>query len=194
MKAYIIRAAIVLGVILVAVTGFLYISRDAQTSYDADVKIMVDQPSQIAAPGGAAGISKIVQLVPTYAEVVLSYSTAQAVAGRLSGVTPEDVHGSLSATPIKDTQILVIQAHSNDAEKTINIATETSNVFIDRIEQQDEEFNVKPEDRMVLTVVEPASYVRANVPARTRTAEIVALVAALVSISGIAVFENARSY
>lgn len=187
------RVMFVLIVTILAIVTASYAVRGAEATYDADVKILVGQPQVIGSTVGGSSLSKILQLLPTYVEMVYSYSIAEKVVNNLPfSVTPQEVQGSLSAKQITQTQILVITGHQNDPEKAKAIATAGSQALIDTVKSQQSEAKVKPEDDIVFSILEPANLAQANPPHKTRTIALAAIAALLVSVGAVIVFDNAR--
>lgn len=186
------RAVFVLAIVLV-VTGIAFFTTSgAEPKYDSTVKLLVDQPQTIGLPSGITNVSKLQQLVPTYAQLVMSYSTAEGVAAMVPGVSALEVMNSINATAIEKTQILVINVRHSDARKSMDISTAAAQVLMNRISDQQQQLQLKPEERLIISVVEPAAYVKPILPNRKRSILMAALAALIVSTGAVIVFENAR--
>lgn len=187
------RVMFVVAVTMLATAVAFFALRGAVVTYDADVKILVDQPQIMGSPAGAANLNKILLLVPTYIEMVSSYSVTEKVASELSySTTAQEVQESLSAKQIANTQIMVVSARHDDSEKAKAIATAGSQALIDMIQSQQSEAKVKPEERFIFSILEPANLARANVPNRARTVFLAAVTALIVSVGAVIVFDSAR--
>lgn len=187
-----VLSVIFVVVIVVAAAGVsLYTTRDSKTRYVAVTKILVDQPQTLGLPVGATNVTKIQATIPTYAQVISSYSTAEKVAERLSDLSSEEVQASLTGKAVEKTQILVVEVNNRDSDKAVDIANEAAAVFIDNAVKQQDDDKLKREERLVYTVIEPAQ-VRAIVPQRQRTALISALAGFVVSLGAVIVFVNSR--
>lgn len=187
------RVMFVVAVTMLATAVAFFALRGAVVTYNADVKILVDQPQIMGSPAGAANLNKILLLVPTYIEMVSSYSVTEKVASELSySTTAQEVQESLSAKQIANTQIMVVSARHDDSEKAKAIATAGSQALIDMIQSQQSEAKVKPEDRFIFSILEPANLARANVPNRARTVFLAAVTALIVSVGAVIVFDSAR--
>lgn len=108
------------------------------------------------------------------------------------GVDADEAYAALQAAPIEDTQILTVTANSDEAQKAINIAMAAAGVLVHRIEKQQEENEVVPEQMIVLSIIDPASFAVVNKPNRERTILISAIAAFVLTMSAIIVFENSR--
>lgn len=192
MRFVLIRAFIIIAAILLAViAGIIYVNRQS-TTYDAKAKILIDQPRLILLPNGAVNpIIKIGQLMSTYVEEVQSYPMADEVAKRLSGVSTEEVQKSLSAAKIEDTQIFIIDANNSRAVRAQDIAATAADVFMEKVQKDQERAKVVPEDRLVLSVVDPPLS-KEIAPAKNKTIGMAALFGLVFSVSGVAIYENAR--
>lgn len=187
------RVMFVVAVTMLATAVAFFALRGAVVTYDADVKILVDQPQIMGSPEGGANLNKILLLVPTYIEMVSSYSVTEKVASELSySTTAQEVQESLSAKQIEKTQIMVVSARHDDSEKAKAIATAGSQALIDMIQSQQSEAKVKPEERFIFSILEPANLARANVPNRARTVFLAAVTALIVSVGAVIVFDSAR--
>lgn len=187
------RVMFVVAVTMLATVIAFFALRGAVVTYDADVKILVDQPQIMGSPAGGANLNKILLLVPTYIEMVYSYSVTEKVASELSNsTTTQEVQESLSAKQIEKTQIMVVSARHDDSEKAKAIATAGSQALIDMIQSQQSEAKVKPEERFIFSILEPANLARANVPNRARTVFLAAVTALIVSVGAVIVFDSAR--
>lgn len=187
------RVMFVVAVTVLATVVAFFALRGAVVTYDADVKILVDQPQIMGSPAGAANLNKILLLVPTYIEMVYSYSVTEKVASELSNsTTTQEVQKSLSAKQIANTQIMVVSARHDDSEKAKAIATAGSQALIDMIQSQQSEAKVKPEERFIFSILEPANLARANAPNRARTVFLAAVTALIVSVGAVIVFDSAR--
>lgn len=186
-RALIVAAAVVLPTIVA-----LIVTANTKSNFEATTKILIDQPSLVLTPQGAINpVGKIVQLIPTYVEIIQSYPTAEAVSKSLSNISTDEVKSSLTASKIEDTQVLKIQVNNSNASKAKQIASKTADVFIDKVSKDQENVKVNPENRLELSIIEPA-FVTEKAPAVTRTAGLAAVMGLVISISGIAIYENAK--
>ena len=202
MKSLLKRAAIVMAITVIAPIGayFAFVRNADTTYYTADVKILFDQPQAISSDQGSNSVNKIIQLLPTYEQVITSYSIANK-ASELSGISPEEIESSLSAQQIEreslslgtlKTQVLSLEARSTDPQKAIDIVNAASQAFSDYITKQQNDNNVKPENRMVLSVIDPATQPHADPPKSKRTLLLAAAVGFIISVGGVLVFQDSQ--
>lgn len=192
-RTYFVLKAIFVIVVTVAVAVVTtYSTRDSKTSYDMSVRVMVDQPQSIGEPAGITNVSKLQQLIPTYAQIVMSNATAQKVAAIVPNVTAPEVLGAVTAAPIEKTQVLDIKAQSEDATKAEDMAYAAASVLIDRINQQQQALKIQESDRLVFSILDPDKTVHADVPQPKRMVALFTAAAFIVSIGALIVYENAR--
>ncbi len=190
---------VVILVITGLVTGIAFFSTsNSQVTYDATSKLLVDQPGLIGSSTGQESVVKVQLLVPTYAQIVMSYSTAAAVSDELGDVSPQEALGSLSASTLsasqqERTQVLSISTKTNDAKKSMDIANAAGRALIARVNKEQDNSKLKQEDRLTVSVIEPATFATMNAPQRGRTTLLAAIATLIVSTGAVLVFENARS-
>lgn len=191
-KFLFIRVVLILvACILVASTVFYYV-KDNQTSYTASVKILVDQPQTMGSPAGASNLPKLQMLIPTYAQILMSRTIADKVAERVQGIDPQEVQASLVAAPIEKTEVLLVQVRNIDEQKAKEIATTAADSFIGGLQKQQDDAKVKPEDRIVASILDPAVDAIADAPQKRRSVLLSILATVIVSTGAVFVYENAR--
>ncbi|MBI5870713.1 MAG: hypothetical protein HZB44_07140 [Actinobacteria bacterium] len=185
------RAIFVLVCTGLALAVAFYLTRDASVSYSARVKMLIDQPASIGTSAGLVNITKAQQLIPTYAQIIMSTSTADRVAEISPDISPAEAQGSLASFPVEKTQVLVIEAKNVDPRKSIVIANNAAQSLIERVNawQVGQE---KPEDRLALSVVESAEYATPVPSPRKKTLMLAGIAALIITTGGVFVFENAR--
>lgn len=188
LKRGVIFLWVAVGIMAIA----LYVTRGDAVTYEASAKILVDQPQIVGHPAGATSPAKIQQLIPTYAQSVMTPYMAEKVAFKLPEYSLEEIQGALSASAIDKTQILVITAKSTDTQKSLDIAQMAARMFVDDIEKQQNDYRVKAEDRFRLQIMDPANSITTNDSHRPRTAFFAAFAGIIVAAGGMLVYENGR--
>lgn len=193
MYDYLLKRGVIFVWVAVVVMGIaLFITREDEVKYEASAKVLVDQPQLVGQPAGASNPAKIQQLIPTYAQSIMTLYMADKVAFKLPDYSPEDIRAVLTAKSIEKTQILVITAESTGPEKSMEIAQMAARVFVDDIEKQQYDDKVKSENSLRLKILEPANTYKTNDPHRPRTAFLTAFAAIIVSAGAMLVYENGR--
>ncbi|RJQ42370.1 MAG: hypothetical protein C4534_10720, partial [Gaiellales bacterium] len=101
-EVYIVKKRLFLQVLAVLlVTGIAgliaaYSTRNAESSFHATAKVLVDQPQTIGPPSGSSNVVKIQAMMPTYAEIVSSYTNVRQVADRLGAYSADEIQGALT--------------------------------------------------------------------------------------------------
>ena len=129
-SVYFLRAAFVIGVALVVAIVTTMATRDSKTSYDMSVRVLVDQPQSIGEPAGITNVSKLQQLIPTYAQIVMINTTAQKVSTMLPDVSAPEALAAISAGAMEKTQILTVGAQTDDPDKAKTVAYAAANPLI----------------------------------------------------------------
>lgn len=191
MRNFMFKSFIVIVVAVIAASVAYMVVRNEQQSYSADAEILVDQPQIIGAPSGNASISKILQLIPTYAQIATSSSIALEVADQVGDITADDVRSSISASQVEKTQVLRLEATNSDSDLAEKIASVTANTLINRITKDQKKVDPKPEDALVLSLIEKPD-VHVNPTHKMRTVVLAAIFGAILSTGAFLVMENQR--
>lgn len=186
------RGVIFLWVAIVIMGVSLFITREDAVKYEASAKVLVDQPQIVGQPSGSSSPGKIQQMIPTYAQSVMTLYTAEKVAFKLPEYTVEEIQKALSSSAVERTQILAITAKTGDTQMSMDIAQMAARVFVDDIEKQQDDYRVQPQDRFRLQILEPATTIKIKDPHRSRTAFLAGLAGIIVAAGGILVYENGR--
>lgn len=191
MRTFLFKSFIVIMVAAIAAAVAFFVVRNEHQSYTADAEILVDQPQITGAPSGNASISKILQLIPTYAQIATSSSIATEVADQLGDVSADDVRSSISASQVEKTQVLSIEVNNSDSDLAEKIASATANTLINRITENQKKLDPKPEDALVLSLIEQPN-VHVNPTHKMRTVALAAVFGLIISAGAFLVMENQR--
>lgn len=185
------RAIFVLACTGIALALAFYLTRDATVMYSARVKMLIDQPQSIGTSAGLVNITKAQQLIPTYAQIIMSSSTAERVTEVSPDISAAEAQGSLTSYPVEKTQVLFIEAKNVNPRKAIDIANIAAQSLIERVNAW-QEGQAKPEERLVLSIVESAEYTTPVPSPRKKTVMLAGIAALIITTGGVFVFENAR--
>jgi capsular exopolysaccharide synthesis family protein len=107
------------------------LSRNSPPVYQASATLMVNQASN---PSSATAYSDILtseRLARTYSNLLISRPVLEETARRL-GVDVDTLRGSISVTPVRETQLLEIQVEGSGPDLVAQIANTLPQVFIER--------------------------------------------------------------
>jgi capsular exopolysaccharide synthesis family protein len=107
------------------------LSRNSAPVYQASATLMVNQASNPSTATAYSDILTSERLARTYASLLISRPVLEETARRL-GVDVETLRGTISVTPVRETQLLEIQVQGPGAELVAQIANTLPQVFIDR--------------------------------------------------------------
>jgi capsular exopolysaccharide synthesis family protein len=110
--------------------AFLF-SRNSAPVYRASTTLMVNQASNPSTATAYSDILTSERLARTYASLLISRPVLEETARRL-GVDVERLRGTISVTPVRETQLLEIQVDGPDAGLAAQIANTLPQVFIER--------------------------------------------------------------
>jgi capsular exopolysaccharide synthesis family protein len=121
---------VIAGTLLAGGLAFL-LSRNSAPVYRASATLMVNQASN---PSSATAYSDILtseRLASTYASLLISRPVLEETARRL-GVAVETLQGTISVTPVRETQLLQVQVESFSPDLAAQVANTLPQVFIER--------------------------------------------------------------
>jgi capsular exopolysaccharide synthesis family protein len=108
-----------------------FLSRNSAPVYQASATLMVNQASNPLTATAYSDILTSERLARTYASLLISRPVLEETARRL-GVDVETLRGTISVTPVRETQLLEIQVEGSGADLVAQIANTLPQVFIDR--------------------------------------------------------------
>lgn len=186
------------GIILVlsatggtAVLTYNY-TENLPTTYVASVKLFIDQSNSISTAPGTNSITKIQQLIPTYAQLATSYAIGEMISDDNPQIGAEEAKLSLSAFPVEKTQMLLLQSRSSEPDMALLIASSAADNLITMIKNQQNETSIAKDSQLIVKVIDPATSVTAETPSNKRTLGLATFAAFFVTAGGLAVFHNSR--
>ncbi len=124
---------IVLGTVLAALTAFI-VSYNTEPVYQSTVTMRID-PSTGRLTNEYAGLLVAEQLAGTYAQQMtmrpVMETAIQELAneGRPIGMTPNQLAGTVTVSPVRDTQLIRLSVENTDPEMAAVIANQIADVF-----------------------------------------------------------------
>jgi non-specific protein-tyrosine kinase len=106
-------------------------SRNSTPVYQASATLMVNQASNPATAAAYSDILTSERLARTYASLLVSRPVLEETARRL-GVDVGALQGTISVTPVRETQLLEIRVQGPNPDLVAQVANELPQVFIDR--------------------------------------------------------------
>jgi capsular exopolysaccharide synthesis family protein len=116
---------------LVAGGAAYLVSRGSTPVYEASATLMVNQAANPTTVTGYSDILTSERLARTYANLLTSRPVMDETARRL-GITPKLLAGTVTVTPVRDTQLLEIKVEGIIPELTAQIANTLPAVFVER--------------------------------------------------------------
>ena len=122
---------LIILLILVAGVAAYVVSKGSTPVYQASATLMVNQAANPTTVTGYSDILTSERLARTYASLLVSRPVMDETAQRL-GVTPRTLAGTVTVTPVRDTQLLQIKVEGIIPELTAQIANTLPAVFVER--------------------------------------------------------------
>ena len=108
-----------------------FVSRNSTPVYQAAATLMVNQAANPATATAYSDILTSERLARTYASLLTSRPVLEETARRL-GVDLKTLQGTVSVTPVRETQLLEIKVQGSDPDLVAQVANTLPQVFIDR--------------------------------------------------------------
>ncbi|SPM41119.1 hypothetical protein MNAB215_3322 [Mycobacterium numidiamassiliense] len=148
------RWPIVLACLAIAAVGVAVYNVGSDRKYIASTEVFLRAPDVKSSSAAYEGELFSRQRAQTYADAIQSDELAQLVIDKLAlNVPPRQLVPSVSATPVKDTVLLVISVTDRDPQRASNIANEYGNelpTYIARLENVSNDPNIPPLAHVVI--------------------------------------------
>lgn len=124
---------ILLSILIAAAAGYI-ISKQMTPIYEANTTLLINE----APSGQTADYSSLLtseRLASTYAQIITKRPVFEKVITRLGiALTPEDLFKMVTATPVRDTQLIVINVESADPGLSAAVANALYLVFAEQLQ------------------------------------------------------------
>lgn len=163
---------VILGVVLCSVASF-GISKVIAPVYQASTTIILNSVSSTST---SENFTLSVQAVPTYLQLLTSRSVLDPVAGRHSGLTPDQLRAMITAKAQANTPLIVLNVNNQDPRLAMDLANEVSQSFAQFANAQ------LPETVQILPAQMPTDPISPKIRVNTTISAVVGLGLALALI------------
>lgn len=161
------RWPILLACLAIAAVAVAVYNVGSDKQYIASTTVFLRAPDVKSSSAAYEGELFSRQRAQTYADAIQSDELAQMVIDKLAlNVTPRQLVPSVSATPVKDTVLLVVSVTDRDAQRASNIVNEYGNelpTYIAKLENVSNDPNIPPLAHVVIKA-NPATTEPAGLP------------------------------
>lgn len=161
------RWPILLACLAIAAVAVAVYNVGSDKQYIASTTVFLRAPDVKSSSAAYEGELFSRQRAQTYADAIQSDELAQMVIDKLAlNVTPRQLVPSVSATPVKDTVLLVVSVTDRDAQRASNIVNEYGNelpTYIAKLENVSNDPNIPPLAHVVIKAT-PATTEPAGTP------------------------------
>ena len=148
----------VLLCVLVCLAAAISVTRQTKEIYRSSARMFVNVPAARGVQEALQGVQLSSGLLRSYAEVATSRSAAQQVIDNLDlHMSPGELSRKLSAVPGDDTLIITISATDANPARARQLASATSDVFVDIVNEFERGRSERIEARLIDTATTPTT-------------------------------------